>query len=315
MRPPRQIRLCAQWVAVAACWLAPLANAQDEPSTPAADSDVWSFETYEQLTDSVAQAEEALLLEDAGSTSWRVARQATLQTRRDLLEYVSRVLRAGNMPDDLQEDAERARYLLIQNVIAAAADLGQCDGLSVTLGLLQPVQGSDDEELALAWERAEADVQACVPWQDPQQTAATEGSSTVEPEPEFAEEAPPNRDRRTLRVAGQASVATGLVLLGSGLLWDWRSAETTRPDFELERDNCNASAPDCDYDRLLELKGTIDDSRAPILALSIGGAALTTAGLTMWLVDEFRHRDDSPAVTLAPGSTAGPLGMSVRWQF
>lgn len=282
---------------------------QSEPAETAVD-DAWSMPTYERLLNEVTLSEEALLLEDPGTEAWRAARQATLQTRRDLLEYVSGVLRAGNMPPELQPHAERARYLLIQNVIAASADLGLCEGIEVTLGLLQPIRSSTDPELSTAWERANTDVQNCEPVTDtasPPSDDETPALSSSNPPPP-----PPGRPRRT---AGQITLATGLAALGAGLVWDWRSAQTTRAEFQTGYDLCDAGSPDCDYERLTDLKDTIDASRAPILALSIGGAALSVAGATMWIVDELRSGDDEQAVTLAPGSSAGPLGMTVHWRF
>lgn len=282
---------------------------QSEPAESAVD-DAWSMPTYEHLLNEVTLSEEALLLEDPGTEAWRAARQETLQTRRDLLEYVSGVLRAGNMPADLQPHAERARYLLIQNVIAASADLGLCEGIEVTLGLLQPIRNSTDPELLTAWERANTDVQNCEPVTDttsPPPNNEIPAVSTSNQPP-----APPGRPRRT---AGQITLATGLAALGAGLVWDWRSAQTTRAEFQTGYDLCDAGSPDCDYDRLVELKDTIDSSRAPILALSIGGAALSVAGATLWIIDELRSGDDEQTVTIAPGSAAGPLGLSVHWRF
>jgi hypothetical protein len=298
------------------------ATAQENGAESADEAFAWSIERYQALSGALEAAEEAILLETPNTDAWIEARHASLESKRALLAYVSGVLRAGNMPEALRPDAERARYLLIQNVIASSAELGLCDGLDATLSLLNPVANSPDPELALAHQRAVASVADCLPAESETEEEAV---VTLVPEPTPAPTpAGPELVRysparaRGLNIVGQVAFGVGGTVMVAGLTWDFVSARTTRSEFIDMRDACEAPAsPDCDYDELVDLRNTVEASRAPILAMSIGGAVVGAAGLTMWVIGATQLAEirSQRTVTATPGTAAGPLGATLHVRF
>lgn len=290
----------------------------------------WSLEEYERLFGDIQAADDDLTLTAPGTESWRDANLAALEARRSLVAFVSNALRTDTVPDDYIEPVTQARFVLIQNIISINADLGYCEQAEAALVLLREVS---DRSSAVreAFEAAREDVSSCVPYEPPvavtaqpetpaptpvaqanpdpaptpQQTApSTPPATAVDP---MADPGAPGSGRRTV---GIALLATGGAMLVGGLGWDIASAQGPRSEFTELSDTCDGSA-DC-VARLNELSDTIDSSRAPIGALTIGGAAIAVTGTVLWLTAP-RERD-AQRVSFMPEWRPGYMGASLSFR-
>jgi len=325
--------------ATAWCLVLSLAGAPALPVLAQATAE-WSLEQYQQLSNDMAAADELVLLMAPGSEDWRSASQAALDARRALVVYISNALRSGSMPAEFLEPATQARFLLIQNIIDLTADLGLCDQAQAALVLLREVSDTS-ETLREAFELSQQAVVDCEPYSAVSQTTpapvvepatpppvapiAPEPAQQASVSPPPAEpagasqgggtpsgfvQAEPERTASPLRGVGVALLATGGAMLAGGLAWDAASAAGPRREFSDLSGTCEVGLP-C-YDRWTELADQIDASKAPIGALTIGGAALAVTGTVLFLAAP-RDRD-SARVNLTPAWRPGYVGATIGFR-
>ena len=302
--------------AIAWCLVLSLAGAPALPVFAQVTAE-WSLEQYQQLSNDMAAADELVLLMAPGSEDWRSASQAALDARRALVVYISNALRSGSMPSDFVEPATQARFVLIQNIIDLTADLGLCDQAQAALVLLREVSDTSDT-LREAFELSQQAVVGCVPYSAVSQTTPAPVVAPAEPAgasqgggtPSGFVQAEPERTASPLRGVGVALLATGGAMLAGGLAWDAASAAGPRREFSDLSGTCDVGLP-C-YDRWTELADQIDASKAPIGALTIGGAALAVTGTVLFLAAP-RDRD-SARVNLTPAWSPGYVGATVGFR-
>lgn len=327
MQPNLSLLRC--WT-LAACVAASVLTLSASPAL-AQEASVWSLDEYTRLSTAMSNADEDLALTAPGTDSWREANVAAIDARRAMVSYITAALRSGDMPEEFVEPATQARFVLVQNIISINADLGYCEQANAALVLLREVSDSSDA-VREAFEAAQADVTGCTPYSpadavivanvdpDPVDPAPGDTEPVTDPEPGDTEPsdtastvdpmAEPEAAGSGRRTVGIALLATGGAMLVGGLGWDIASAQGPRSEFTELSDTCDGSA-DC-VERLNELSDTIDSSRAPIGALTIGGAAIAVTGTVLWLTAP-RERD-AQRVSFMPEWRPGYMGASLSFR-
>jgi hypothetical protein len=305
-RAREAVARCAPESAVAAD------TAIDEPpgAVDAVDPYAWSLDRYGSLSAAMNAADDAILRHAVGSPERQQAREEALVARRAVLDYVSGVMAAGNMPPEIAPAAERARFLLIQNIIGLRADLDDCAAIDEMLALLDPIADSPDEELRIAYERAVESVDSCRV-EEPAVIATvpptTETEATADP---AVVGTPPPAPRVGLR--GPILTGAGAALVVGGLAWDIASAAGPRAEFTDLYDACVAGTPSCDRARLETLQGTINGARVPVAALVGAGAVVGVVGASLWVVDARRAGRARGELSAHPGAAGSIAGATLR---
>ena len=265
-----------------------------------ARADDFGVDRYNELYDAVDAADARRARATPGDAAHRSATLAAIQARQEVLDFFSRWLSSGTMTPELRGEAEAERIVLLQNIIALHAGIGNCGEARGALSAVEIFLDRSNEDHLRTLQSARRQVESC----DEERrsvTTATPPTSPAEPSPggpsapttttppSVVEPLPPPADERRSPVLAYSLMGAGGAMLIGGLVWDLTLAGT-RSDY----DGCRSDPGGCTLSpsELEDARKTLAGAKVPIAILTLGGGAAAITGAVLFFT---RGRSPSSA--------------------
>lgn len=253
----------------------------------------FGLDRYEALQSAVDAADAYVssveALDPVDGSTLREAQTAARERREELLGFLGDWAASGSMPEEWTEFAERAQWVLIENVVLLNAEVDACGEARAGASELEARVPNDDTEADALLRASWNAVERC----DERALAAEAAAAAAEAATRAAPSSRPP-------IGAIATTGAGATLLVAGVAWNLTLLDDRRNHRAAERACRRGSF--CDVALVDATSERLQRGKIPIALLVTSGVVATAVGSTIWATDD-RRAD----VSVSPG------GVHVAW--